>query len=103
MSKKIRVAIVGAGGVAKGAHAPAYAQLENVTLVAVCDLIKEKADSLAAVYNAKPYYDVETMLREEKPDIVDICTKEHHHFEPAMQALEAGCHVFCEKAMSCWF
>jgi len=100
MSTKTRVAIVGAGGVARGAHAPAYAQLENVTLVAVCDLIKEKADALAAAYNAKPYYDVEKMLREEQPDIVDICTKEHHHFEPAMQALEAGCHVFCEKVMT---
>jgi len=100
MAKKIRVAIVGAGGVARGAHAPAYAQLENVTLVAVCDLIKEKADFLATEHNAKPYYDVEKMLREEKPDIVDVCTKEHHHFEPAMQALEAGCHVFCEKLMT---
>ncbi|MDQ1328721.1 MAG: hypothetical protein QG641_2006 [Candidatus Poribacteria bacterium] len=100
MPEKIRVAIVGAGGVANVAHAPAYAQLENVTLAAVCDLVKEKADALAVKYSAKPYYDVEKMLHEEKPDIVDICTKEHHHFEPAMQSLEAGCHVFCEKIMT---
>jgi len=100
MTEKTRVAIVGAGGVAGGAHAPAYAQLENVTLVAICDIIKEKADAFAGKFNAKPYYDVEKMLREEKPDIVDICTKEHHHYEPAMQALEAGCNVFCEKAMT---
>lgn len=37
------------------------------------------------------------MLQEVKPDVVSVCSPNRFHFEHVMAALEAGCHVMCEK------
>ena len=96
----LRVAIIGSGGVASGQHAPALAKIEGVELVAVCDVVADKANALAAKYGARAYTDYHLMLEEVQPNVVHVCTPEAFHFEPALAALEAGAHVFCEKVMT---
>lgn len=90
-------AITGCGRIAKR-HAEQIAKLGF--LAAVCDIIPEKANELAAFYNAKAYYSIEHMLAAEKNiDVVSICTPNGLHALHSIKVLEAGCHVLCEKPL----
>ncbi len=93
---KVKVGIVGCGGVAN-AHAPGWQATEEAELVAVCDMVEDKAEAFAERYNAKPYFSIADMVSSEKLDIADVCTREMHHCEPVVECLEAGLHTICEK------
>jgi UDP-N-acetyl-2-amino-2-deoxyglucuronate dehydrogenase len=96
--KKIKFALLGCGRIAQR-HAEHINN--NGELVAVCDIDIAKADSLAAKYNATPYYDVEVLLQTEKDlDVVSICTPNGLHSQHAIKSLKAGFHVLCEKPMA---
>ncbi len=97
MMKKINFAIIGCGRIAQR-HAEHINN--NGVLVAVCDIDKEKADSLALKYNAKAYYSVEELLKEESIDLVAVCSPNGLHASHSIQALNAGFHVLCEKPMA---
>jgi predicted dehydrogenase len=72
--KKIKIAVVGCGGVCRWGHMPAYKAMKNAEVVAVCDIKPEKAESIAKEYNIpKTYTDYKEMLAAEKPDAVDLC------------------------------
>lgn len=100
MVQTTRVAIIGCGGVASTQHAPAYRKLSDVEIVAGCDVLPEKAQAFANTFGARAYTDYNQMLREIKPDVVSVCTREHQHVEPVIAALESGAHVLCEKIMA---
>ncbi|MFT3932722.1 MAG: Gfo/Idh/MocA family oxidoreductase [Chitinophagaceae bacterium] len=98
MQNKLRFGIVGCGHIAKR-HA------ENASrygvLVAVCDIVKEKADKLSQSYNAKSYYTIEQLLQvANEMDVIAVCTPNGLHAKHAIQCLEAGVHVLCEKPMA---
>lgn len=102
----INVGIVGLGNIGN-VHAGVYTQKlsSDVKLVAVCDLVKEKADKAAAKYGATAFYSVESMLKEgPKLDACSVATagKENggDHHEPTMQLLRAGVPVLGEKPIS---
>ena len=85
-------------------HADVYRQLPNAELTAVCDIIPERAEVAGKKYD-KPYYlTAAEMLTKEKPDIVSITTGGYEyssdHCKPALEALEAGADVLCEKPIS---
>jgi predicted dehydrogenase len=98
--KRLRVAFVGCGGIATRQHAPAYQKLPQVEIVAGCDVVAEKAQAFAGEFACRPYADYVEMLERERPDIVDVCTREHQHVEPVIAGLESGAHVLCEKIMA---
>ena len=101
--KKFRTAVIGCGGIANGKHLPSLKTLKNVELVAFCDLIPERAEKAAKEYGvegAKVYTDYKELLAEVKPDVVHVCTPNRAHCEISCAALEAGCHVLCEKPMA---
>jgi UDP-N-acetyl-2-amino-2-deoxyglucuronate dehydrogenase len=90
-------AIIGCGRIARR-HAEQIARFGK--LQAVCDIIPAKADELAAIYNAKPYYSIEELLKAEKGlDVASICTPNGFHAEHSILALQAGIHVLCEKPL----
>lgn len=94
----LHFAIIGCGRIAQR-HAEHIAMKGK--LVAVCDTIKERADQLAKLYNAKAWYSADEMLASEKDiDVVAICTPNGLHAEHTIKALQAGCHVLCEKPMA---
>jgi len=85
-------------------HSGIYKGEPLAELVGVCDIQKDRADSAASRLGAPAFYDAEKMLRELKPDLVSITTSGlefgSDHYEPTMQALDAGCHVLGEKPIS---
>lgn len=95
----LKVGLIGAGGIARGVHLPNYVKCgDRVELVAVADLDQDKAAQLAEDFSiAHVYEDYETMLRDVELDAVSICTPNKFHAQAAIAALQAGCHVLCEK------
>lgn len=97
MNKPVRFAIIGCGKIA-ARHAEQAARHGELT--AVCDIIPEKADALAAVYKARAYYCPEDLLKEEKQiDLVAVCTPNGLHSGHSILALRAGMNVLCEKPL----
>ncbi len=92
----MRVSVVGCGGVSES-HLRALSEIDFVEISSVVDIVKEKADAKAEKYNCKPYYDFETMLNEDKPDCVHLCTPHYLHVPMAVSALNNGVNVLCEK------
>lgn len=98
MPDRMKFAIVGCGRIAER-HAIHINN--NGRLLAVCDIIKEKADALAAIYGVQAYYDLGKLLATEKElDIVAVCTPNGLHAEHSISILNAGKHVVCEKPMA---
>ncbi len=100
--KKIKVGIIGAGGIAAGKHLPGHRGVEGVEVIAVCDIVKDKAKAFAEKHDI-PYWftDYRKMLEEmDELDAVSVCTPNNFHAGPTIAALEAGKHVICEKPMA---
>ncbi len=96
MERKIGYAVVGLG--IGRAHVDAAAACEHARLVAVCDLIQEKLDSVAAQYpGTKTYTEFEDLLADPEVEVVSICLPSAMHAEFAVRALHAGKHVLVEK------
>ncbi|WP_225046573.1 Gfo/Idh/MocA family protein [Lacticaseibacillus kribbianus] len=97
----LKIGIIGCGGIANGKHLPALHQLD-VDLVAFCDLIPERAEKAAKEYgtaDAKVFTDYRELLKEDL-DVVHVLTPNAAHAPLTIAALEAGCHVMCEKPMA---
>ncbi len=96
--KQLTIAIIGVGHIGTQ-HAKHANNLGN--LVAVCDINKDRAKTVAEQYKCKPYFSIEELLIGEKNlDLVAICTPNGLHAEHTMKALKAGCNVLCEKPMA---
>ena len=100
----INVGIVGLGNIGN-THAGVYTKLPDVQLVAVCDIIPERADKAAGAYEAKAFSSVEEILAAGvRLDAVSVCTagKENggDHYAPTMQLLRAGIPVLGKKPIS---
>jgi predicted dehydrogenase len=99
----LRVAVIGMGNIGN-THAPVYQADPLAELVAVCDIIRERADKAAARYGVPAYYSVDDLLKHEQLDAVSVTTAGAEnggdHFEPTMQCLDAGLDVLCEKPIS---
>ncbi len=94
----IQFAIIGCGRIAQR-HAEHINKFGK--LVAVCDIVKEKADAMAKQYNATAYYNAADLLANEKSiDVVSICSPNGLHASHSIQSLKAGFHVLCEKPMA---
>ena len=99
----LKVAVIGMRGIGAN-HAEVYSRSDKADLVAVCDMVKERADDAAARFGARPHYSVEELLGSEELDAVSVATGGFEnggdHYEPVMAALAAGRHVLCEKPIS---
>ena len=100
----LKVAIVGMGGIGN-THARAYVNDELSEIVAVCDIIKERADAAAAAYGVPAFYSVKDLLASGiKIDCASMCTagKENggDHYVPTMELLNAGIPTLGEKPIS---
>jgi predicted dehydrogenase len=100
-SKKLRVGIVGAGGIVRQRHLPGLLALPNVQIVAVCNSRVETARSIAKEYHiGEVVDDWAEMLDRPDLDIIWIGTPPVLHAPITISALEAGKHVFCQARMA---
>ena len=101
--KKLKIGIVGCGGIANGKHMPALSRIPEVEMVAFCDIIEERAQKAAKQYgteDAKVYTDYKELLADDSIEVVHVLTPNREHCAITVDALEAGKHVMCEKPMA---
>lgn len=94
-----RVAILGCRGRGSAA-ARAYYHHPRTEIVALCDLIEERRNTLGdEVKVSARYEDLDEMIRDTSPDIVAIPTGTEFHYDLCMRVLEHGVHIEVEKPM----
>ena len=98
-----RVCIIGLGPIGNR-HGDVYSGDDRADLVGICDKDEARANAASERLGVPAFYNAQTMLKELSPDICSVATGGYEygsdHYEPTMQALEAGCHVLCEKPIS---
>ena len=98
-SKKIRLAVIGVGTMGSS-HVRDIYSLPDTELVAVCDILKERADQYAAQFNATAYYNYIDLLNQAVLDGVVIATPHYDHTPISIDCLHKGIHVLTEKPLA---
>ena len=96
----MKLAIIGAGLVAKTFHIPAFLRCKDVQITAVCDVYEPAASAMAEPLGAAVYTDFQEMLHCADVDTVTICTRTDTHCQMAVEAARAGKNIFLEKPMA---
>ncbi len=100
MPRKIKVGIIGAGGISR-MHIEGYQACPSAAVVAVCDIERERAEEKAEQYDIPHCFTSDTrMLKLKGLDAVSVCTPNYAHQRCAVRALRAGKHVLCEKPIA---
>lgn len=95
----LKVGLIGCGFMG-AMHANCYKNIEGVTLAAVADIRREKAESVAAGTDAVIYGDGSELIENADLDIIDICLPTFLHAKYAMAAMEKAGYVFIEKPVA---
>jgi len=126
--ERVRIGVIGVGGIFRGAHLPAYPNVKEAKLVSLCDvsedILKESQKRTKKLYlekarmaeeegntdlsqqlkedaeSLRTYDNVGDMLSKEDLDLVDICTPTKFHSSIAIEALKHGVNVMVEKPMA---
>ena len=100
-SGDLRVALVGAGNLARWVHLPILQKSRGLQLRAICSASGARGLSYAKRFGAAYCCaDLDEVLHDRDVDVVFILTRNQHHASQAVKALEAGKHVFVEKPMA---
>lgn len=102
--EKVRVALVDCGTIAGAMHLPGIKTMEEmgkVDLIAVCDVMEERAKAAAEKFGVLQYYsDLDRMLSEVNFDLLVDNTPIPYHFDVNLAGLRAGKHVYTQKPMT---
>lgn len=103
MDKIVKLGLIGCGAIAKQYHMPALLRTPGCKIVAVCDIIPERADYAAKFFGldqSRSYYEAEGLLNLDEVDAVIILTPNYNHCEMTVRAAEHYKHVFVTKPMA---
>ena len=98
MERKLRIGIIGAGGICRRTHLPALSEIENCEIIALCDRNEEKSKPLAEKYGIPKTYTIHhEMLAKEDMDAVFVLVQPDQTYRVAFDCMKAGFHVMMEK------
>jgi len=103
MAKKLKVAFVGAGGIATGAHLPGFQAQADVEVVAAADVSEQSLQRFAeraGISAEMCFSDYKDMYEKVDCDAVAVCTPNSWHYQPTLDAFSKGCHVLVEKPVA---
>ena len=97
----LKFALVGCGRIAKR-HSELLGlnQIENAVLVAICDIIEEKAKKIGEQFNIAYYTDMDKMMKNENIDVVSVLTESGYHAKHVINLAKYGKHIIVEKPMA---
>ncbi|HLZ09703.1 MAG TPA: Gfo/Idh/MocA family oxidoreductase [Chloroflexota bacterium] len=102
-TKGLRVAVIGCGRIATSGHLPSLAEIAPTGLgraVAVCDMDRDRGEQVARQFDLPFFSSLEETILRAEPDVVTLATLPPSHRALAVRALDAGCHVLCEKPIA---
>ncbi len=99
MSTKLKAAVIGVGSMGRH-HARVYTEIAQTELVGVADASAETGGVIAGKYGVPAYTDFQTLLAEEKPDLVTVAVPTRYHHDVVTQVLDAGVDVLVEKPIA---
>ncbi len=102
-NKVLKAGVIGVGNIGQNAHLPAYQNMEDTEITALCDLNQERLQEVAERFGIAAdhlYTDYKKMYKNEDLDVVSICTPTWAHYQQTVDAIKAGYHVICEKPMA---
>lgn len=99
---KVRVGLIGGGGIARGCHIPGFLSIpEECEVSWICDVSPEALEQAKSlVPGAKATTNFHDILNDPAVDAVSITTPNKFHMQPAIDSLKAGKHVLCEKPLA---
>jgi predicted dehydrogenase len=98
--QNVNIGVIGTGGIS-GAHFKAYSQLPDAKIVAVADILPERAKAAAERWGVEKWFtDFNDLLSLPDLHAVVVCTYNQAHRDPVVAALESGKHVFVEKPLA---
>lgn len=102
--QKVRIGIIGTGGIAQG-HVKRLSAMPNVEITALCDIVPTQmaktVERNPQVKDARQFTDYQELISSGLVDAVNIDTPHTIHFEQIMNSLDKGLHVLTEKPMVC--
>lgn len=97
----LKFGLVGCGRIAKRhSELLGYGQIENASLVAVCDIDEEKAKKIGKQFNVPYYADMDDMMQKESIDVVSVLTESGYHARHVINLAKYGKHIVVEKPMA---
>ncbi len=101
---RITLGFIGVGTMGRG-HLGAFLGMNDVQVLAVCDVVAERRDAARQMVEkkytgCKAYNDFRELLDRKDIDAVVIATPDHWHSIPAVLAARAGKHIYCEKPLT---
>ncbi len=102
MSKKLKIGLIGTGGICRGCHIPGYQSApDQCEIVYACDVNEKVAKEAAKEFSIpKVVTDYKEILADPEIDAVSVTTPNAYHKQPTIDALNAGKHVLCEKPLA---
>ena len=102
MADKVRIGIIGAGGIFRSRHFPGLAKVDNAEVVAICNRSEESGRKIADEFGLKPdlMTDADALIARDDVDAVMIGTWPYKHCEFVLKALDAGKHAFVQARMA---
>src|SRR5438270_6358152 len=100
-NRKLRMGILGLGGIAQTAHLAALTKAHNIDLLAACDVAKDVLDPVVARYQIpRAYTSAEQLWADQDVEAVLIAVADRFHAPLAIAAMQAGKHVLVEKPLA---
>ncbi len=97
----IKIALAGVGGISQIVRIPTLKKMEDVELVAICDLDEAKVSFIADKFDIpRAYFDIQNMLKREQLDGIFICTPNNFHYPMALASLEKSIPTLVEKPIA---
>lgn len=101
--KKVKIGIIGVGGIATGRHIPELLECKDAEIAAICDIDEQRLESarlLANLPQEKCYTDYKALIADADVEAVEVCTPNYLHAEMAITVLEAGKPLSLEKPIA---
>jgi UDP-N-acetylglucosamine 3-dehydrogenase len=95
----LRIGMIGAGGIGR-VHADCYKNIPGAKIVAVADIILDRAKKLAQMFGADALDNGDALIKRDDLDIVDVCVPTYIHHDFVVKAAQAKKHVLCEKPIA---